>query len=634
MEGMKRFVLVAVLAAVGLGALAITVSAVSQYDHILIGGLLNTAWLGHTNPDGYPTFTVDVTVEVDPGVESSYFYALQSGFTNHINGAYMGLQTNGYDGTNWIGNMAIFSVWDVSTGTPEPEGTGVAFGGEGNGYSVRIPFDWQEGTKYRFSIEMDSLETTDPRVWSAHVTDMTTGWKTRIGRVSVPASYGLLDAPVTFVERFAGEANSCDDVEPNRVRIERFRAVDGNPGYGARYFNHFVETGGLPACPNLNWHVDSDEGFVVGNGIAPSFSDGAMLKERGFSAVYLIKDGKRHLIPNDATYEPVGGSTNIFEVEHSYLTAFPEGPELLREGSLIRARGTFDVFIVKYSGTKQFKRLILNPTVFESYEHLHWEDVVEVEQNVVDAFSTASLVRYGDEVFFLTPNGDQGVRQSISDYSIASLGLDADSIYQIIGADRDSYTLGDPIVSGPEETVARVTFVVDGDTIDLDNGERVRLIGIDTPETGETFYTDARNALITLVLNKEIRLLRDVNNTDVYGRLVRYIYIGTVFINFEMVRFGYAEAFPFYPDTRYADILDAAETLARIEGRGMWGESAPIPVPPEGGYIVPACVSTDCNCGDFDTQAHAQWFMENYDPYNSHRLDGAPVDGFVCESLP
>jgi len=50
-------------------------------------------------------------------------------------------------------------------------------------------------------------------------------------------------------------------------------------------------------------------------------------------------------------------------------------------------------------------------------------------------------------------------------------------------------------------------------------------------------------------------------------------------------------------------------------------------------FILPSCASTDCDCGDFSTHAYAQWFYENYNPGDKHRLDGND-DGVACESLP
>src|SRR3989338_7374568 len=80
---------------------------------------------------------------------------------------------------------------------------------------------------------------------------------------------------------------------------------------------------------------------------------------------------------------------------------------------------------------------------------------------------------------------------------------------------------------------ARVKFVVDGDTIELENGQRVRYIGIDTPELHhplkpvQCFGKEAKDENEKLVLGKEIILKKDVSETDRYGRLLRYIFVPT-----------------------------------------------------------------------------------------------------------
>lgn len=120
------------------------------------------------------------------------------------------------------------------------------------------------------------------------------------------------------------------------------------------------------------------------------------------------------------------------------------------EGALIRASGDIDVYIVKYVGSKKFKRLILSPHVFNSYGHLHWEDVMDVGQSVVDSFTTSNLVRAavaGDpKVFMLYPAGDAGEKRWIPSVEIFnSWGFDWDSIYTINEIDRDAYIVGTPI---------------------------------------------------------------------------------------------------------------------------------------------------------------------------------------------
>lgn len=115
------------------------------------------------------------------------------------------------------------------------------------------------------------------------------------------------------------------------------------------------------------------------------------------------------------------------------------------EGALIRAYGDFDIYIVKYVGNKQFKRLILSPSVFNNYGHLHWEDVMDVNQSIVDVFTTSELVRaVGDKrIYKLYPQGDAGQKRWIkAAEAFARNGWDVDGIYEINSFDRDSYTTG------------------------------------------------------------------------------------------------------------------------------------------------------------------------------------------------
>ncbi len=128
--------------------------------------------------------------------------------------------------------------------------------------------------------------------------------------------------------------------------------------------------------------------------------------------------------------------------------------------------------------------------------------------------------------------------------------------------------------TSPPDT-ALVTQVIDGDTIVIEGGYRVRYIGIDTPEIHdgvEPFGTEALEANRQLVEGKVVRLERDVSQTDKYGRLLRYVYADGIFINGELVRLGLAEAKAYPPDTRYQEELEQLEKEAREGGRGMWAE--------------------------------------------------------------
>ena len=91
-----------------------------------------------------------------------------------------------------------------------------------------------------------------------------------------------------------------------------------------------------------------------------------------------------------------------------------------------------------------------------------------------------------------------------------------------------------------------VTKVIDGDTIEIEGGQRVRYIGIDTRETVDPtkpfqcFGVEASNKNKELVSGKRVRLEKDISETDKYGPLLRYVYVGDTFINLELDRNGYA----------------------------------------------------------------------------------------------
>jgi micrococcal nuclease len=125
--------------------------------------------------------------------------------------------------------------------------------------------------------------------------------------------------------------------------------------------------------------------------------------------------------------------------------------------------------------------------------------------------------------------------------------------------------------------VVTVRSIADGDTLTLDDGHRIRLLQIDTPElgSGECFSRAARTALLSLVApGAQITLESDpaLDNVDRYGRLLRYIRLGTLNVNLELVRRGAAAPYFYRGDRgRYADLLLRAARAAKAAKRGLWG---------------------------------------------------------------
>lgn len=127
--------------------------------------------------------------------------------------------------------------------------------------------------------------------------------------------------------------------------------------------------------------------------------------------------------------------------------------------------------------------------------------------------------------------------------------------------------------AGPEYYMerARVSLVIDGDTIELEDGRRVRYLGIDTPESGEPYYEEATAKNAELVEGKLVELQPGNRDMDEYGRLLRYVYVDGVFVNAELVAQGYAEAYIFDPDDRFSQVLVQLEQYARMRNKGLWG---------------------------------------------------------------
>lgn len=128
----------------------------------------------------------------------------------------------------------------------------------------------------------------------------------------------------------------------------------------------------------------------------------------------------------------------------------------------------------------------------------------------------------------------------------------------------------------------KVTRVVDGDTIEIEGGQKVRYIGINTPETVDPrrglqcFGKEASSKNKELVEGKEIYLEKDVSETDKYGRLLRYVYLNPndISINEQLVQEGFAASSSYSPDIKYQDRFKLAETEARNQQKGLWNEQA------------------------------------------------------------
>ncbi len=117
----------------------------------------------------------------------------------------------------------------------------------------------------------------------------------------------------------------------------------------------------------------------------------------------------------------------------------------------------------------------------------------------------------------------------------------------------------------------RVIKVIDGDTIILNNSERVRFSGINAPEVGECFYEEAKHRLEGLILNKDIFLERDRTDKDKYGRLLRYVYFNKSLVNLFLVQEGFVKVYHKYKsDTKRYEKLKEIEDESKLFNKGLW----------------------------------------------------------------
>ena len=125
---------------------------------------------------------------------------------------------------------------------------------------------------------------------------------------------------------------------------------------------------------------------------------------------------------------------------------------------------------------------------------------------------------------------------------------------------------------------AKVIYVLDGDTIEIEGGKKIRLIGVDTPElnirenTPDCFATESAKITKQLLENQTVELEKDKEDTDKYGRFLRYVYADNVFINEFLLEQGYGRRISIAPNTKYWKELEAAEIEAKEQKRGLWGK--------------------------------------------------------------
>ena len=187
-----------------------------------------------------------------------------------------------------------------------------------------------------------------------------------------------------------------------------------------------------------------------------------------------------------------------------------------------------------------------------------------------------------------------------------------------------------------------VTHIVDGDTLDvqLTSGktERIRLIGIDTPERGACYFSQATARARQLAMSKRVVLRGDAtqDTRDRYGRLLAYVWLpGGKDLGYQLIAGGFAKVYVYRDPFQRLSAYRSAGATAKGSSAGQWKACAATPAPapaPVSGSCHPSyspClpVVSDLDCVDIRAMGVAPVRVLGSDPY---RLDG-DNDGLGCE---
>jgi len=290
---------------------------------------------------------------------------------------------------------------------------------------------------------------------------------------------------------------------------------------------------------------------------------------------------------------------------------------------------------------------------------------------VAKTITIPSLVEYDD---------DKTAEDTTADIKEEDVAIPSN--YTVVSSENTNIT-------NPVGSEAVISSVVDGDTVKLSDGNKVRILGIDTPETVDPrktvqcFGKEASEKMRSLVDGETVTLVVDSSqgDKDRYGRLLRYIYLDNVDVGAKMIEEGYAYSYTKYPVAK-TSYYSELESNARENKLGLWADdtcsgltefpvqetapsvintnintntsanlnTVPTPTPepevtpePEPTPVPTPTPTTDCdcdsntyNCSDFSTHAEAQALhdccMQKVGS-DIHGLDGDD-DGSACETLP
>jgi micrococcal nuclease len=186
-------------------------------------------------------------------------------------------------------------------------------------------------------------------------------------------------------------------------------------------------------------------------------------------------------------------------------------------------------------------------------------------------------------------------------------------------------------------TVYKVARVIDGDTFELADGERVRLAGIDAPNVGECYFDESKEALVKLIEGKSVELRKDVTEADEYGRLLRHAILmsgGSVEDNLlveeSMVGGGFAVPRSSPRDKLYYKLLLEKKKQAQKAEAGLWGACDVALSSPSQNDTPPP--SAECSIkGNISLQNYQKiYVVEGCSNYSQTKIDPTIGEQYFC----
>lgn len=188
----------------------------------------------------------------------------------------------------------------------------------------------------------------------------------------------------------------------------------------------------------------------------------------------------------------------------------------------------------------------------------------------------------------------------------------------------------------PQEVIE----VIDGDTIKIPGGVRVRLLGINAPDQDKCYYSESRQFLKDFLEGKTISLQKDISGKDKYGRLLRYVILpsqdpeeDSILVNQYILRLGYAQAINNPPDNRYRDLFYSAQEQAIRENLGLWKHceeyGQEISTRRQKDYEP---IDSDCLIkGNISEDSYGKtYFIPGCDNYNQVKIDFRKGEQYFC----